>query len=188
MRPLLDGERRCGDHLLDLWVAPRQRRDPHLVRSVPRSITWMAGTRPGTRGRRAAGPGAALRLGRLERGAALELRVGDCFDLKDPAAETIGDVTALPCTELHEYEIFFVGSMSMAERIYPSQEELDGYVDRYCSPTFYTYVGKIYAESELEIFSLFPTNEGWGDGDRSVSCAAHLGDGRLNASVKGSKR
>ena len=119
---------------------------------------------------------------------ALELRVGDCFDLKDASTETIGDVTALPCTELHEYEIFFVGAMSMAERIYPSQEELDGYVDLYCRPTFYTYVGKIYAESELEIFTLFPTNEGWGDGDRSVSCAAHLGDGRLSASVKGSKR
>jgi Septum formation len=119
---------------------------------------------------------------------ALELRVGDCFDLKDPDAETIGEVTALPCAELHQYEIFFVGSMSMAERIYPSQEELDSYVDLYCKPTFYTYVGKIYAESELEIFTLFPTNEGWGDGDRSVSCAAHLGDGRLSASVKGSKR
>ncbi len=92
---------------------------------------------------------------------ALELRVGDCFDLKDASTETIGDVTALPCTELHEYEIFFVGAMSMAERIYPSQEELDGYVDLYCRPTFYTYVGKIYAESELEIFTLFPTNEGW---------------------------
>jgi hypothetical protein len=119
---------------------------------------------------------------------ATELRIGDCFDLKDPTADEIGDVTALPCTELHQYEIFFVGSMSQAERIYPSQEELETYIQDHCRPTFYTYVGKIFAESELDIFTLFPTNESWGDGDRAVSCAAHLGDTRLSASVKGSKR
>jgi len=119
---------------------------------------------------------------------ATELRVGDCFDVKDPAAETIADVTALPCAELHKYEVFFVGAMSAAEHTYPSEEELDNYVDLYCRPTFYTYVGKIYAESELDIFTLFPTNKGWGEGDRSVWCAVHLGDTRLTASVKGSKR
>jgi Septum formation len=129
--------------------------------------------------------------GEISRGgdmSAAALRVGDCFDIKDPAADEIGDVTALPCTELHQYEIFFVGSMSMAERVYPSQDDLDTYVEDHCRPTFYTYVGRIYAESELEIFTLFPTNEAWGDGERSISCAAHLGDSRLSASVKGSKR
>jgi hypothetical protein len=119
---------------------------------------------------------------------ATELRVGDCFDLKDPAAETIGDVSALPCTEPHKYEVFFVGSMPTTQRDYPSEDELDSYVERYCNPTFYLYVGRIYAESELDIFTLSPTNEGWGEGDRSVWCSVHLGDDRLSASVKGSKR
>jgi hypothetical protein len=119
---------------------------------------------------------------------ATELRVGDCFDVKDPAAETIRDVTALPCTELHQYEVFFVGALSTTEHIYPSEEELDKYIDLYCRPTFYTYVGKVFAESELDIFTLFPTNDGWGEGERSVRCSVHLGDARLSASVKDSKR
>ena len=40
---------------------------------------------------------------------AADLRVGDCFDLKDPAADEIDDVTAGPCTAAHEFEMFFVG-------------------------------------------------------------------------------
>jgi hypothetical protein len=118
--------------------------------------------------------------------AAIDLRVGDCFDLKDPTADEIGDVTALQCTQPHQYEIFFVGSLPGPS--YPSADELDKFIDDNCRPVFYLYVGKIYAESELEIFSLFPTNVGWAEGDRTVSCATHLGETRLTASVKGSKR
>ena len=53
-----------------------------------------------------------------------DLRVGDCFDLKDPDAEEISDVTAHPCTEAHEYEVFYVGTM--AEGAYPGEDGIDG--------------------------------------------------------------
>jgi hypothetical protein len=64
--------------------------------------------------------------------AAIDLRVGDCFDLKDPAADEIGDVTALQCTQPHQYEIFFVGSLP--GRTYPSTDELDRFIDDNCRP------------------------------------------------------
>jgi hypothetical protein len=119
--------------------------------------------------------------------AAIDLRVGDCFSLKDSSADEIDDVTAVTCTEPHEYEMFFVGSMPDGQ--YPSQEELDAYVDANCKPAFYAYVGKLYAASDLDIFTLFPSNEGWGDGDHEVSCAAyHPRVPTLRNSVKGSNQ
>ena len=41
----------------------------------------------------------------------VDLRVGDCFDLKDPTADQIEDVKAVPCTTEHEFELFYVGAM-----------------------------------------------------------------------------
>jgi hypothetical protein len=41
----------------------------------------------------------------------VDLRVGDCFDLKDPSAE-IEHVKAVPCKTEHDYELFYVGAMA----------------------------------------------------------------------------
>jgi len=130
--------------------------------------------------------------GDIERGgdlAASELRVGDCFDLKDPAAEETEDVTALPCAQEHEYETFFVGVL--AEGPYPADpdETFTSYVEDSCVPAFEPYVGKTYADSELEIFWFYPTSDGWASGDRSIQCAVyHPRIHRLTESLKGSDR
>jgi hypothetical protein len=117
--------------------------------------------------------------------AAIDLRVGDCFDLKDPSAEEIGDVTALPCTTEHEYETFFIGTM--AEGPFPSEDGFIDWLDGNCRPAFDAYVGMAYENSELDIFWLQPTSEAWGQGDRSVQCALyHPRIHRLTESLKGS--
>ena len=53
------------------------------------------------------GSGEINRRGDLE---ASELRVGDCFDFKDPDAEEFDTVTAVPCAVEHQYELFYAGS------------------------------------------------------------------------------
>ena len=116
-----------------------------------------------------------------------ELRVGDCWDLKDPAAETIGDVTARPCTEAHEYEVFYAASMPGGA--YLAEDAFGSYVQNNCEPAFATYVGKNYQDSELDIFWLYPTDDGWTSGDRTVECSAyHPRIHCLTASVKGSNQ
>ncbi len=102
---------------------------------------------------------------------AADLRVGDCFDLKDPAADEVGDVTAGPCTTAHEFEMFFVGSLAEGE--YPAQAVFETYLTDNCYPAFDAYIGKSHTESELEIYWLTPSPEGWRAGDRSVQCAAY---------------
>lgn len=114
-----------------------------------------------------------------------DLRVGDCFDLKEPDAEEVGDVTARPCTEAHEYEVFYVGDMASGP--YPGEEAFTGFMVDNCEPAFGSYVGKAYADSQLDFFWLYPSDESWGDGDRSVQCAAYDPENsRLTATIKGS--
>lgn len=118
---------------------------------------------------------------------AIDLRVGDCFDLKDPAADEVDDVTARLCTDEHEFELIFLGSMPDGE--YPPEDEFTTFVDDNCVPAFDTYVGKAYLESELDIYWFYPVSDGWAEGDRSVQCAAfHPRVHRLTESVKGSNQ
>jgi hypothetical protein len=102
---------------------------------------------------------------------AADLRVGDCFDLKDPAANEVEDVTAGPCTVAHEFEMFFVGSVPEGE--FPAESVFETYVTDNCYPAFGAYIGKAYTDSELSMYWLAPTAEGWRAGDRSVQCAAY---------------
>jgi hypothetical protein len=118
---------------------------------------------------------------------ATDLRVGDCFDLKDPTAEEIEEVAARPCAQAHEFELFFTGSLP--ESAYPAQSAFDAYMQDNCMPAFLAFVGKTYEDSELDVYWLTPTSEAWGQGDRSVQCAVyHPRIHRLTESLKGSKR
>lgn len=116
-----------------------------------------------------------------------DLRVGDCYDLKDPAADEVDQVTALPCSDEHEYEMFFVGEMPAGE--FPGSEAFSSYVEDNCLPSFLAYIGRPYEDSELDIFWLEPSTEGWATGDRKVQCAVyHPRIHRLIGSLQGSDR
>ena len=116
-----------------------------------------------------------------------DLRVGDCFDLKEPDPEEVSDVTARPCSEAHEFEVFYVGAMASGP--YPGEEALTSYVVDNCEPAFGTYVGKAYLDSQLDFSWLYPSDDGWNDGDRSIQCVAYdPNDNKLTLSLRGAAR
>jgi hypothetical protein len=118
---------------------------------------------------------------------AKDLRAGDCFDLKDPEAEEVDEVTALPCTDEHEYEMFFVGNMAGSD--FPAEDAVTTFLTDNCLPAFTTFVGLAYEDSELDIFWLSPTTESWQLGDHSIQCAVyHPRIHRLTESLQGSAR
>jgi len=118
---------------------------------------------------------------------ASELRVGDCFDLKDPTAEDVDDVTARVCADEHEFEVFFAGSLAAGD--FPGEAAFSTFVEDECVPAFHAYVGTPYLDSELDIFYFVPTPEVWVEGDRSVQCAVyHPLISRLTGTLKDSKR
>ena len=118
---------------------------------------------------------------------AVDLKVGDCFDLKDPSADEVNDVTAGPCTTEHEFEMFFVGALPEGE--YPADDVFDQYVSDNCNPAFATYVGTAFDASALDVYWLVPTEDAWDAGDRTVQCAAfHPRVDRLTQTVRGSNQ
>ena len=118
---------------------------------------------------------------------AVDLKVGDCFDLKDPSADEVNDVTAGPCTD--RARVRAVLRRRAAGRGVPGRRRVRPYVIDNCNPAFATYVGTAYGESELDIYWLVPTDDAWGAGDRTVQCAAfHPRVHRQTQSVKGSNQ
>jgi hypothetical protein len=116
-----------------------------------------------------------------------ELRAGDCFDFKDPDAEEIDDVAARPCSEEHEYETFFVGSMPASG--FPEAAGFEAYVVANCQPAFASYVGTPFEESRLGYTWIEPTGSAWSEGARSIQCMLYDPQApRLTESMKGSNR
>jgi len=118
---------------------------------------------------------------------AVDLRVGDCFDLKDPAATEIENVVARPCTQEHQYELFYTGSMPEGD--YPPNSVIEVFMNNNCMPAFLAYVGKEYEASKLDLSWLSPTSDSWRQGDRSVQCSVYDPSAdRLTGSLKGANR
>jgi hypothetical protein len=78
-----------------------------------------------------------------------DLRVGDCFNLKDEAADSVEDVDAKPCTESHKYELYHVAAMGEGD--YPANDQLSGFAEQECVGAFTSYVGLGYDTSVLEV-------------------------------------
>lgn len=123
--------------------------------------------------------------------AAVELRLGDCFD--DPAdlpTEEVSefvDVDAVPCQEPHHNEVFH--TFELTDESLPSDEEIGARVDEECLPAFDRFVGIAYEDSELDLFEMWPTEGSWTEGDRTVICALFAMDGsKLEGSAEGIQR
>jgi putative regulator of septum formation len=116
----------------------------------------------------------------------VDLRVGDCFDLKHPLAE-IENVRKVPCSAEHDYELFHVGAMR--KHSHSTEDAILDYVIEYCEPAFGAYIGKAYDDSELDYDWLVPTEDAWRSGDRTVHCAAYdPNNSLLNGSLRGAHR
>lgn len=100
-----------------------------------------------------------------------DLRVGDCFSLKDEDEEVTEEVDARPCTEAHAYELYY--AIKMPDGSYPSDDGFTTYIGQTCLPAFDAYVGLAYEDSQYDFVWFQPTPDGWQQGDRGVSCALY---------------
>lgn len=116
-----------------------------------------------------------------------DLRIGDCFDFKDPEADEVDEVQGQPCTAPHGYELMH--TFNMLGDAYPNDAEFDTQVGAECLPAFEAYVGTDYDSSVLVLGPLTPTEELWGSGDHSVQCViSDPNDAQLTSSLKGAAR
>lgn len=120
-------------------------------------------------------------------GNASDLVVGDCFDAPSTIG-TVQDVQHHPCTEAHTGEVFaVVKNPAGGSDPYPSDDAMRTYAGDACAAPFLTYVGLAMDQSSYDIRYFSPTSEGWGKGDRSVTCYVNT-DPPVTTTIKGSKK
>ncbi len=104
--------------------------------------------------------------------AATALRTGDCpTSLPDGVTRTLG---VGPCTEPHVAEVF--ASFPISSGAYPGEAEVKRFGGGGCTERLAGYVGP-GREDEFDVVFLYPTDQSWRLGDRTVSCLVTAPDG-----------
>ena len=99
---------------------------------------------------------------------ATEVKAGDC--LKElPASGLVITVDTAPCGEPHTGEIFSV--MTMPDGDFPGQFAIEEYQNK-CAPELAKYSPEAASDPEVGLFVLYPSEDSWGQGDRTVTCIA----------------
>ncbi|GAB3605287.1 septum formation family protein [Conyzicola nivalis] len=93
--------------------------------------------------------------------------VGDCFNDGSGSSEEVSDVPAVPCSEPHDNEIYYLFDLAGDE--FPADAEQ--LADTGCYDQFATFVGLDYESSALDYFPILPTADTWSTGDREVICS-----------------
>lgn len=121
-----------------------------------------------------------------------DLRQGHCFIGSPRAPENAeGEkrrmlvVSALPCRESHEKEVFAV--FEHPARVgapYPGQEEVAKAAQDGCAERFAGYVGRAFGDTDLQVAVIAPGPVPWTeDDDRTIVCTLQ-GDKPLKGSQK----
>jgi hypothetical protein len=118
-------------------------------------------------------------------GNASDLKVGDCFDPPSTVNTVVKDVQHHPCSDPHLAEVFYVGDYDLASSTYPTEDAFQSFVLDRCIGAFQAYTGRSYDAQELDVQPFWPTEEGWGNGDKEVTCfAVRVDGGQITGSVK----
>lgn len=99
------------------------------------------------------------------------LRVGDCLnEMESNTDETISEVPMIDCEEPHDFEVYHAGDLD-GDDVFPGEEEVADLAAEECHGAFEDFVGADYESSSLDFTTLFPTEEGWENGnDREAVC------------------
>jgi hypothetical protein len=120
-----------------------------------------------------------------------ELAVGDCVTIDGIDEDAIRSIPTVECTELHEGEVFAVGELnSDRDRDYPGDDAAsDEAIGRCAGDLFTDFVGVPYAESEYDVFYIYPQRAQWNKTRGAYICIVYSLDGpTLRGSVRGSNR
>ena len=97
-----------------------------------------------------------------------QLRPGDCVNGLDEGTRVV-NLTAIPCAELHEGEVFAV--FELLPGTYPGEDVVDRRAESGCVDRLSVYAPAAAAGDEFDVFYYVPTRRSWG-GDRGVVCLA----------------
>jgi hypothetical protein len=97
------------------------------------------------------------------------LAIGDCIDV--PTSDAIASIPKRSCGAAHRGEVFHVFDLSGAGDAYPADPEWGPLIYPVCDPAFETYTGTpVETRTDIDYQYFVPTQTGWQDGDREVTC------------------
>ncbi len=114
----------------------------------------------------------------------LELDVGQCFDR--PADPDVESVPAVACRRPHDLQVVAVFDLDDEDE-YPGPGVVADRAGNGCNERFEDYVGVPQDSSGLVLVPYAPDELAWEAGERQVTCAVALSEGRLEGSVEGSE-
>lgn len=108
---------------------------------------------------------------------------GTCFGPVE--GHEVRDLPLVDCAIDHANEVFAVfeydaidaGEPADEGAAFPGDLILSEYSTSQCQQRLGEYVGTPYAQSDLEISSIYPTSASWAQADRQIICAAFSRDG-----------
>jgi Septum formation/Domain of unknown function (DUF4190) len=96
------------------------------------------------------------------------LATGDCFD-NPTDTQDIESVTAIPCTQPHDSQVFAKFDLSGDDDAYPAPDALNKLADTGCNSRTGS-IDKPKTTAAMTIRVLFPEQDAWANGQRTVSC------------------
>ena len=116
----------------------------------------------------------------------MELRTGDCFmypgaDSLTEEVEEVGTVQAVPCTQAHDAQVFYVSPRLTGDR--PSEDELTAQADKTCTTEGAKHLDEDAVTETMEIAFLYPTTTSWLLGERTIQCIVVEPKGGLTTSL-----
>jgi hypothetical protein len=115
------------------------------------------------------------------------LQFGDCLLFPDGGilGAVFTKLESVPCTDLHDGQIG--GIHVLADGPYPGEDYFENeFGQKACWDDYDAFTGTQLEEPPHMVVPLFPTEEGWTEGDRDVHCLFVMADeGKLGASIQG---
>lgn len=113
------------------------------------------------------------------------IEVGDCLDAT--TNDTVYQVPVVPCAEEHDEEVF--GEFHLPPGDYPGDDVIEAQGWEECDAKFQEFIGVAYDDSEIDYYTLTPTQDSWEDfSDRSVMCIASDPAGKTVGTLAGAGR
>jgi len=107
---------------------------------------------------------------------------GVCFDQQAMSDSGGTYIWTIDCTQPHDSEVFYAAAMPEGD--YPDATGWQDNVLQYCHPAFATYTGVTYGQNALQISYLYPPEDVWNNGDRTLVCYAIDPAGSRTSSIK----
>jgi hypothetical protein len=112
------------------------------------------------------------------------IQVGDCANVPADGSEQVTSLPVVPCSDPHTDEVY--AEKELAPGDFPGDDAILAQAEEFCLAEFEPFVGIAYDASALDIWPMFPAQEGWEiQDDRVIQCLITAGAEPTTGSLKG---